>query len=124
NWGGEAKEGQSQIHETVLVWIKRSLKALSKFIELEENETRNQSGGGGNCRDNSASDQLALVTISGSNFVVFGTKIGGCHDEVDVIIGVIVLLKFNWTHLDPSEVLKFGKFGLQLLEILVQVVTV
>jgi hypothetical protein len=113
---GKAKEGQSQVDETVLVIFQLVLAVddllrqfclgrtlWTRLVELQADETHGQSSGCRDSRDDLSSNQLGLVSVGNGNAVVGCTQIGSGSDEVNVVVAVIVLLKVDWDQTESGE---------------------
>lgn len=98
----EAKEWQCKIDEAILVLLNVVL-AINDLVKLEDDQTCHQSRGGGNGRNDLASNKLGLVSIGLFNLVILGAQVACGGDEVNVMICVIVLLEFNGCELEASH---------------------
>lgn len=98
----EAEEGEGEVDEAVLVLLNVVL-TVDDLVELEADKADSESGGGGNCRDNLASNELGLVAVRLGDLVVASTEVGRGGDEVDVVVGVVVLLKVARLETEASE---------------------
>ena len=59
------------------------------------------------------------MAVGRLDVVVGCAKIGGCGDEVDVVVCVVILLELDWCEGQPGEGLWWWKLLLDLLELLV-----
>jgi hypothetical protein len=73
----------------------RAILCQTYLVELKANETSNQRRCSGDSRDDFAGNLLGVVSISRFDAIVHRPKIRGCGDEVNVVVGVVILLKFH-----------------------------
>jgi hypothetical protein len=78
-------------------------RSRTHLVELQADKTRSKSSSGSDSWDDFASDELGLVLVSLGDSIVGSTAIGSGRDEVDVVIGVIVLLKVDRGQAEASQ---------------------
>ena len=91
---GEHDLRQGQVDEAVLERLNVVL-ALDELEDLIADNTSDHGSGGGDGRDDLTSDHLSLVAVALSDGVVAGTKVGTSVDEINVEVGVIILLEVS-----------------------------
>ena len=96
----ERKEWERKVGKSVLVFLRVGV-TLHKLVQLEADEAGHEAGGGSDGGDDAARDALGLEPVRGGDGVVGGAQVGARHDEVDVAIGVVVLLELQWCYSDP-----------------------
>lgn len=64
-------------------------------VNISSDKAGNAGCGGGDGRDDVSRDHLGLVAVSSHNMVVGGSQVGASHDEVDVEVSVVILLKIS-----------------------------
>lgn len=98
----ESKEWKRKIHEAVLVLLDILL-AIDQLVELKGDQPSYKGSSCSDGWDNLASNKLGFMPIGLRNVVVLCTEITGRRNKVNVMIGVIVLLKLYWVQPEPSE---------------------
>lgn len=104
----ETEEGQSQIHETVLVVLKLVL-AVNQLVKFQANQTDSESSGSSDGRDNLARNEFGLMPVGKGDAIVTGTQVGSGGDEVNVVVRIIILLEVNGLKSETSERSRRGK---------------
>ena len=66
------------------------------LVELKADETDSKSSGSSNSRNDLSSNQLGLVLISLCDLVIGSSEVGGSSDEIDMVVGIVILLKVDW----------------------------
>lgn len=89
----EAKEWQGEVHEAILVLLNISL-SINDLVEFKDDKTSDKCSGRRDGRNDLSGDKLRLVAVCGCNAVVLGTEIACSSDKVDVMVRIVVLLKF------------------------------
>ena len=86
--------------------------SLDKLVELQGDQTGDQAGGGGDGGDDPAGDPLGLESVCGGDGIVCCSEIAAGNDEVNVTVGVIILLKLQRSDSNSSrfERRSFWKF--------------
>ncbi|CAF3535359.1 unnamed protein product [Fusarium graminearum] len=120
DWLTETKEGQCQVDETILVLLKIIL-AINDLVQLQNNQASHQRSGCGNGRNDLASNELGLVSISWLNLVVLGPQVAASSDEIDVMVRVIVLLEIDRNELESRQRAGGRQTVSQLLDLVVVV---
>lgn len=64
--------------------------------ELQANKTSYQSGGRRDGRNDLSCNLLSGVSVCRVDVVVHCAEVGRCGDEVDVEVGIVILLEFHW----------------------------
>ena len=67
----------------------------TNLVQLEADESDDEGGCSGNGGNDLAGNLLGSVLVSDSDVVVHRTQVGRGGDEVDVVVRVVVLLKFH-----------------------------
>lgn len=104
----EAKKGQGQVDEAVLVLLDVVL-AVDDLEQLKDDQAGDQRRGGGDGGNDLAGDELGLVPIGLLDLVVVGTQVAGGRDEVNVVVSIIILLKLDRSELEAGKGLGIGK---------------
>ncbi|CCF39279.1 hypothetical protein CH063_10151 [Colletotrichum higginsianum] len=81
----EAKEGQREVDEAVLVLF-QILLAVNNLVQLQDHQTRYERRRRRNGRDDLSGDELGLVAVSLLNLVVGSAQVATGRDEVDVVV--------------------------------------
>lgn len=98
----EAKERQREVDEPVLVVLELVL-AVDDLVQLETDEADDERRRRGDRGDDLARDLLRRVTVGGVDAVVHRAEVGGGGDEVDMVVGVVVLLEVDRVQAVPGE---------------------
>ena len=83
---------KGQVGEAILE-LGDIVEALSVLVDLVGDNAGDHGGGRGDGRNDLASDHLSLVAVALSDGIVASTKVGAGVDEVNVEVGVIILLE-------------------------------
>ncbi|KAI6759397.1 hypothetical protein HG530_010077 [Fusarium avenaceum] len=116
----ETKEGQCQVDEPVLVLLQVIL-AVDDLEQFKHHQSGNQCGSSSNSWDDLASDELGLVSISRLDLVVLCSQVTTSGNEIDVMVGVIILLEVNRDQLESRQRAGRWKTRSQLLNLIVVV---
>jgi len=91
---GNHEIGKGQVDKGVLELLDVG-EALSVLVDLIGDNTSDHGCGGGNGRDDLASNHLHLVALAFSNLVIAGSQVRASCDEVDVEVLVVIFLKVS-----------------------------
>ncbi len=103
----EPKERQRQIHKSVLVLL-QVRPAVDQLVKLQVDEAGDQRRRGGNGRDDLPGDELGAVAVGRGDLVVLGAEVAGRGDEVNVVVGIVVLFKLGGLQLKAGELGRAG----------------
>ncbi|KAG8424493.1 hypothetical protein J3458_001278 [Metarhizium acridum] len=93
------KNGRARLMNPFL-YCSISFFPVNNLVQLHGYQTSYKCSRRGNGRDNLPSNEFGFVSISRLDLVVFGAKVAAGCDEVDVVIGVVILFKFNRLQLE------------------------
>jgi hypothetical protein len=103
----ERIEWTGQVEETVLEALQGSRRnstfLLDTLVELDSDQTRNDSSSSGQSGNNTAGNLFSLHSVRLRDVVVLGTQVRSGSNEFDVMIGVVVLLEID--HLQRLRVI-------------------
>jgi hypothetical protein len=91
----------------------------SNLVQFQTHQAGHEGGGRSNGRDNLPRNLLCGVSISYVDIVVHRPKIRCCSDEVDVIIGIIILLEFDRCKTIACQRRRRGQFRVKILKIFI-----
>ena len=111
----EAKEWQCKIDEAILVLLNVGL-AVQDLVQLKVDQTSHERRCRRDGRDDLASNELGLVAVSLLDLVVLRAEVAGRRDEVDVVVGIIILLKLDRRELESCQRLGVRDLGCDLLK--------
>lgn len=113
----ESKEWQSQVDEAVLVLLDIIL-AVNDLVELKDNQARNEGRCRGDGGDDLARDKLGLVSVSRLDLVVLRSQVAAGSDEVNVVVGVVILFEFDRLQLEARKSACRRKAGREVCELI------
>jgi len=67
------------------------------LVEFQTNQPRYKGSCGRNGRDDLPRNLLGRVSIGNGYVVIHSTEIGSGGDEVDMMVGIVILLEFDWS---------------------------
>lgn len=111
----EAEEWQRKVNEAVLVFLDVVI-AVEDLVELKNDQSGDKSGSGCDGGDDLSGDELGLMSICEFDLVVLSSQIACCSDEINVMVGIVVLLEFDRLKFESGQCLRLGKLVLDLLE--------
>lgn len=116
----ESKEWQSQVDEAVLVLLNIIL-AVNDLVEFQNNQASNEGRCRGDGGDDLARNKLGLVSVSRLNLVVLGPQVTAGSDEVNVVVGVVVLFELDRLQLEARKSAcrwEAGREGCELIRVI------
>lgn len=93
-WLRENEEWKSQVDKTVLNVFKSSI-SLNELVDLSRNGTSNHSSSCGDSWDDLTSNSFSLVSLVGGDLIIYRSQVWTVVNEINVEIGIIILLKLS-----------------------------
>lgn len=87
------------------------------LVDFDTASTNDQSSSGGDGRNNLSGDNLDLVSWSFLDFVVSGSEVRAAGHEVDVAVGIIILLELNRLDLGGGVGMNTAEFSSESLKV-------